>query len=240
MSSLAGDGAEVVSIMPLSESPFDFQPTEEDLVILDDADYFLWNGGQLDGWIEGHLEGIESFCLLEYAIENNLTEYDHASPFVYLDLYAMREIGLYLAPILSGQMPTLWMAESNAYELEVELSTMEDNWCNRFRRARQRVFGGMTNTWTYISGAIDTVYVNVSGGIPEEIEIPEHWTYETPDGNGRKDYSLRTVITEPWLSAEIAETNNLDVVTISTMGEGEATYTEYADRLIEKLYEKLR
>jgi ABC-type Zn uptake system ZnuABC Zn-binding protein ZnuA len=237
MSSLVGDGAEVVSIMPLSESPFDFQPTNEDLAILDDADFILWNGHQMDGWIEGHLEGIETFCLLEYAIDNNLTEYDYTSPFVFLDLYAMREIGLYLAPILSEQMPTIWMAESNAYELEVQLSTLEDNWCNRFHRAKQRVFGGMTDVWIYISRAIDTVYVNVSNGIPDEIEIPEHWTYQTPDGSD--DYSLRTVLTEPWLSSEIAKTNNLDVVTISTMGEGEVTYTEYADSLIEKLYKAL-
>ena len=157
MSKLAGDGADVVSIMPASESPFDYQPSEEDLAILDNAMFVLWNGGEIDNWIDGHLEDKNSFCLLEYATENNLTDYDESNPYVYLDLYAMREIGLDIAPMLHEEMPSIWHAQSNAYELEVELATLEDNWCNRFHIAKQRVFGGMSDAWIYISGVLDMV-----------------------------------------------------------------------------------
>ncbi|MEW9669586.1 metal ABC transporter substrate-binding protein [Ammoniphilus sp. 3BR4] len=58
--SIAGDKASVENIVPAGVEPHDFEPTAKDMIKLNEADLFVYNGAGFEGWVEKALQAIES------------------------------------------------------------------------------------------------------------------------------------------------------------------------------------
>ncbi|MCK5744449.1 MAG: zinc ABC transporter substrate-binding protein [Caldisericia bacterium] len=240
LTELLGDWVDVECVMPAGNSPFTFQPTEADLAIIKKADFVLINGGGVDSWMNEHIGDIPSFNLLESAIERGLTNFDEDNPFIYLDIYAIRELSLVLAPILEKEIEGSFGVKSNAYYMEVTLATLEDNWQNRFRKLHGRAFIGMTKVWNEIADVLGIDFAGYTYNTPTQMPDPSKKD-EIAEIAKREDVNL--VIVEPEFGAviadEIANEYNMDKVSISTMGDGEGTYSEYIDSLLMEVYSAL-
>lgn len=57
---IAGDEAEVISIVPVGADVHTYQPTPPDIAAIQSADLVLWNGLNLEVWFERFLDGIDA------------------------------------------------------------------------------------------------------------------------------------------------------------------------------------
>lgn len=61
---IAGDRANVVSIVPEGQSPHGFEPSPTDIADLEKADIFVYNGAGLEGWTDKVLESLDTEKLM--------------------------------------------------------------------------------------------------------------------------------------------------------------------------------
>ena len=57
---IAGDKAEVYQLISPGSEIHDFEPTPKDILRINDADIFIYNGGESDEWVKSVLESIDS------------------------------------------------------------------------------------------------------------------------------------------------------------------------------------
>lgn len=72
---IAGDNINLIMMLPAGMDTHSFEPTPYDLVTLQNADLFIYNGGELEGWVEDVLDSIDTrnlttFNMLDY-LESN-------------------------------------------------------------------------------------------------------------------------------------------------------------------------
>ncbi len=58
--SVAGDKAEVSMLVPAGSETHEYEPTPQDIVDINKADIFIYNGGESDEWVNGILESVDS------------------------------------------------------------------------------------------------------------------------------------------------------------------------------------
>lgn len=68
---IAGDNAEIYQLIPPGSEIHDFEPSPKDILRINDADIFIYNGGESDEWVENVLKSIDSdvkvMCMFDYA-----------------------------------------------------------------------------------------------------------------------------------------------------------------------------
>lgn len=68
---IAGDKAQVNQLISPGTEVHDFEPTPKDILKINDADIFIYNGGESDEWVENVLKSINSdvkvMCMFDYA-----------------------------------------------------------------------------------------------------------------------------------------------------------------------------
>ncbi len=214
LSELLGDWVEVKSIVPAGENPFTYQPTEDNKKLFEEADFVLLNGGDIDTWATEFLKEKETFTLLDAAIERGLTDLTDKEPFVFLNINAMRELALVLAPVLEEKVESSFGVKSTAYEMEVTLATLEDNWWNRFRKHNKKIFSGSNAAWGDIAARMGLVYTNNA----DDLDI-EFFVFEP----------------ESELMSDDTELPNVAISIYDFKSENK-TYTKYIDSLLMDLY----
>jgi ABC-type Zn uptake system ZnuABC Zn-binding protein ZnuA len=78
---VAGDRAEVISILPPNADPHDFEPAPDDIIAIEDADLVILHGLHLDNWADGLIEASQSDAPVVVAttgIETIHSDEDHA------------------------------------------------------------------------------------------------------------------------------------------------------------------
>ena len=68
---IAGDKAEVYQLISPGTEVHEFEPTPKDILRINEADIFIYNGGESDEWVENVLKSINSdvkvMCMFDYA-----------------------------------------------------------------------------------------------------------------------------------------------------------------------------
>lgn len=68
---IAGDKALVTQLIPVGSEIHDYEPTPKDILKINNADIFIYNGGESDEWVENVLKSINSdvkvMCMFDYA-----------------------------------------------------------------------------------------------------------------------------------------------------------------------------
>lgn len=57
---MTGDKADVKMLLSPGSEPHDFEPTPSDIISINNADIFIYNGGESDEWVESILDSIDS------------------------------------------------------------------------------------------------------------------------------------------------------------------------------------
>ncbi len=69
---IAGDHVHLTMMVPAGMDTHSFEPTPSDLVQLQKADLFVYNGGELEGWVDSMLESISTDRLTVYNVLESL------------------------------------------------------------------------------------------------------------------------------------------------------------------------
>ena len=94
---IAGDMAEVHTLIPAGGEPHDYEPTARDLKNVLNADVFVYNGNGMEGWSGDFINTIsEGKAIIVEASEGIPVKLDDSDPHVWLDpdnaLYEMEQI----------------------------------------------------------------------------------------------------------------------------------------------------
>lgn len=57
---IAGELVDVTMLVPTGKDTHSFEPTPADMIIIQNADIFVYNGGEMESWVEQVLEGVEN------------------------------------------------------------------------------------------------------------------------------------------------------------------------------------
>jgi zinc transport system substrate-binding protein len=61
---IGGDKINLINLIPTGTEPHDWEPSAEDIVNLEKADVFIYNGAGMEGWVEKVLESLENKDLI--------------------------------------------------------------------------------------------------------------------------------------------------------------------------------
>ena len=94
---IAGDMAEVHTLIPSGGEPHDYEPTARDLKNVLNADVFVYNGNHMEGWSNDFINTVsEGKAIIVEASDGIPVTLDEADPHVWLDpdnaLYEMKKI----------------------------------------------------------------------------------------------------------------------------------------------------
>ena len=94
---IAGDKAEVHTLIPAGGEPHDYEPTARDLKNVLNADVFVYNGNHMEGWSKDFINTVsEGKAIIVEASDGIPVELDESDPHVWLDpdnaLYEMEQI----------------------------------------------------------------------------------------------------------------------------------------------------
>lgn len=57
---LAGDNAQVINLVPPGAEPHDFEPKPQDIMTLNKAQIFVYNGGGFEGWVDKVIQSLDN------------------------------------------------------------------------------------------------------------------------------------------------------------------------------------
>lgn len=70
---IGGDKIELVNMVPAGIEPHDWEPSPEDIINLENADVFIYNGAGMESWVEKVLASIENKDLIVVEASNGLS-----------------------------------------------------------------------------------------------------------------------------------------------------------------------
>lgn len=246
---IAGDAAEVFSIMPANADPHTWEPTPEDMVRLTEADAFIFNGADLEpfvdtgGWraaVEDN--GIPEFAVTDHveliAVEDELDHGDHThelsggDPHIWLDpltiVQAVPAIATFLAGLDADNRET-FANNARQYVSELEDLHMELNETLGGIPEERRKLLVFHDAWRYFAARYNFEVIGIVLENPNaEVSAQEmvHLLHVI------EDHGVNVVFAEPQFNTSVLsllqDEGDIEVVTLLTdsFAEGVESYIE--------------
>lgn len=259
---IAGDAAEVFSIMPSNADPHTWEPTPEDMVRLTEADAFIFNGADLEpfvetgGWRQAVEDnGIPEFALTDYVelihVDEVIDHGDHVhelaggDPHIWLDpltvVQAVPAIAEFLGEIDADNADE-FAANAETYVAELEALHQELEDTLGVIPAERRKLLVFHDAWRYFAARYDFEVIGIVLENPNaEVSAQEmvHLLHVI------EDHGVNVVFAEPQFNTSVldllATEGDIEIVTLLTdsFAEGAETYIDLmrfnADQLVNAL-----
>ncbi|WP_404408062.1 metal ABC transporter solute-binding protein, Zn/Mn family [Jeotgalibacillus malaysiensis] len=257
---IAGDEAEVSSILPPGSDSHTYEPTSKDVMAIAEADIFLMNGAGLEGYADSIAEAVETedVRIAEATKDIELSEgahdhdhgdgHDHAhgdyDPHVWLDPARSIEMAENIKDLLTDMQPEdKALFEENFESLKTELESLDKEFSAGIEAASGNHFIVSHAAYGYWEEAYGVHQIAVSGLSPAQ--EPSQKELKTMIETAEK-YGLQHVFFEQNITTKIAEVireeigaetlmlHNLSVLTDEDIGNGE-DYFSLMKRNLEQL-----
>lgn len=259
---IAGDAAEVFSIMPSNADPHTWEPTPEDMVRLTEADAFIFNGADLEPFVEtgGWRQAVEDNGIPEFALTDHvelihvdevIDHGDHVheiaggDPHIWLDpltvVQAVPEIASFLGEIDASNADD-FAANAKSYVAELEALHQELEDTLGVIPAERRKLLVFHDAWRYFAARYDFEVIGIVLENPNaEVSAQEmvHLLHVI------EDHGVNVVFAEPQFNTSVldllATEGDIEIVTLLTdsFAEGAETYIDLmrfnADQLVNAL-----
>lgn len=248
VANITGDAAEVFSIMPANADPHTWEPTPEDMVRLTEADAFIFNGADLEPFVETggwrrtvRDNGIPEFQVTDHVelivVDEIIDHGDHVhdltggDPHIWLDpltiVQAVPAIASFLGEIDEGNADA-FASNAEAYvaelaelhiELEETLAVIPDD------HRKLLVFH---DAWRYFSARYNFEVIGIVLENPNAEVSAQEMVHLL---EVIEDHGVNVVFAEPQFNTSVldllASEGDIEIVTLLTdsFGEGVDTYT---------------
>lgn len=202
---VGSETAAVRNLLPAGVEPHDFEPTAQDLAALVRAALFIYNGGQLEPWVDGVRRQLGGGTTVVNATAGIILAMrgGRPDPHVWLDpVLAGRQVENVLAGFGRADPAHRKAYAARAAALQEDLRALDARFADTLARCRRRTFVSTHGAFGYLARRYGLVMVPISGLAPEA---------EPPPGAlkevvrlARKD-NVRVVFTEPLTSPRVAE-----------------------------------
>ena len=240
---LAGEGVEVVSLMPPGASPHTFEPTPKQISRVHQADLIVAVGAGLDDWLIQPLSGGGRLVVITEGIPlkparqpQDLEDHDHegnGDPHIWLDPIMVRDV---IAPRISSALKSVYPRDAGRLDqrLEAFRESMDD-----LHREVDRVLGPFRGA-TFVSFHPAWDYFAARYGL-EDVGPIAHFPGQEPSARYLAEVvgacsakGVRVIVAEPQFNPQaarvIAGEIGGSVVILDPLGgpgvEGRATYQE--------------
>jgi len=209
-SQIGGDKADVTSITPASAEPHDYEPTTQDLVLIQNSNMLVLNGGALEAWgnkIKSQLpanvlvvtagEGLANKQLNE----NGQTIQD---PHIWLDpILAKKEVAVIEKGFEKLDPKNAGYFQANAKKLDGELDALNIEYSHAFTSCTQKDFITSHAAFGYLGAQYGINQIPISGVSPDEEPSTQKMVEIT---NLVKAKNIKVVFFESLISPKLSET----------------------------------
>lgn len=213
---IAGNDATVKTVTPLGVEPHDYEPPVADLALVEDADLFLYVGGEFDPWAEQAAEGLTGQKPLVRSIINNRDEglvpqdrlimdtHGTPDPHAWLDLLLAKDIAHGIADALVEIDPahTVGYREREA-SLTAQLDALHARYVAALASCSLHVLVVSHDAYEYLGKRYDLQILPIAGLSPDTEPSPGVMAeiVRTAQAQG-----VHTIFFESMVSPSIADT----------------------------------
>jgi zinc transport system substrate-binding protein len=215
---IAGDKADVILLIPPGAEPHGWEPGPGDLIKIKKSKLFIYNGADLEGWIE-NMEGsiLSNKKTLNASSTVNLLsagdavhehthghEHGNVDPHIWLDPLNARKIVNAIAQALNEVDPgNAWYYSANAQNYNTQLAALHQEYSTALAPANGKEFVTTHAAFAYLAKRYGLKQSAIMGIDPEAEPTPE--TMATIIRHIRSE-NIRYIFVEPVLSTKLAET----------------------------------
>ena len=240
---------DVHNLTPAGSEPHDFDPSPQDLVLLENSKLFVYNGAGLELWLSKLGDEIkqkvptvnasENIQLLQGSEEEEVIQTD---PHVWMDpVLASQEVESIKKGLIQIDPTHASAYEQNAMKYQTELSNLDTEFRTVLTECRTRDIVTSHNAFQYLGKRYNLNILSISGLSPDEEPSPKKLAEVTQfvKKNNVK-YIFFESLVSPKLSHTIAEEtgaktisfNPLEGLTMNELAEGKKYLTIQRENLV--------
>lgn len=214
---IGGENAEVINMIPEGGDPHHWEPRASDIINLEEADVFIYNGLSLEHWVEDVLNSIgnENLTVFKASIGINALEFSHdhdddhhhhgdKDPHIWLDPVRAKRIFENIKDTFIEVDPDSEdYYESNYLKYAEELDTLNMEYSEVLESFNNRDMVVTHEAYTYLSHAYNLNQIAIDGLIPDSEPSPARMAEIIDYIN---DNNIKTVFFEDINDTKVVET----------------------------------
>lgn len=206
---IGGEKVEIIKIIPGNAEPHEYEPTAKDIVKIQTARVFIFNGAGLEPWAERILgdlkkKGILTLQMAEhFALLRNKKDAKY-DPHIWLDpLFAIKEVELIRDIFIRADPANEDYYKSNCALYTAKLLLLNDRYDRGLKLCKNRDIVVSHNAFGYLSGRYGFEVHAITGLSPEEEPSPRRMAEIVRIARAK---NIKYIFTELLVSPKIAET----------------------------------
>lgn len=232
-SKIGGEYAQVINMIPQGGDPHHWEPTASDIMSLEEADIFIYNGLSLEHWAENVLNSIdnEKLIVLEASVGIDLLESTHHDDHDDHHHHGEMDPHIWLDPIRAKTMfenikNTFIEAdpdneeyyENNYIKYAKELDTLDEEYNKNLKDLNNTDMVVTHEAFTYLSESYNLNQIGIEGLIPDSEPSPSRMAEIIDYIN---DNDIKTIFFEDINDTKVVETiskeTGVDMKTLYTL-----------------------
>ncbi|MBM7871846.1 zinc transport system substrate-binding protein [Clostridium pascui] len=257
---VGGDKVKVETIIPNGSEPHDFDPRAKDLINIENADIFVYNGFNMEPWVDKVISNLQNKDLItvesskninaikieedENKVEENKEEHGDYDPHTWLGLTSAKVQAKNIMDALikvDGKNKDFY--EKNYKEFEDELDKLLNEYKPKFQALKNKNFVTGHAAFAYFCRDFGLKQNSVEGVFAEGEPTPKKLKDLT---DYCKENKVKTIFVEDMVSPKVSETLakevGADIKTIYTVeaSEDNKNYIQSMESNIKEVYESLK
>lgn len=167
---IGGDKVEVSILVPAGAEPHDWEPGPKDMIKIESARIFVYNGAGFEPWVEGTLKGIESknLIIVDFSSGIQLVLDNGSDPHIWLDpISAEHQVDLIKEALIRSDPQNSEYYDTNADSLKKDLNLLDEDIKNELGSSKKKVFITSHAAFGYFSKRYGLTQVSVAGLSPD-------------------------------------------------------------------------
>ncbi len=167
---IGGDKVEVSILVPAGAEPHDWEPGPKDIIKIESARIFVYNGAGFEPWVEGTLKGIESkkLIIVDSSSGIPLVLDNGSDPHIWLDpISAEHQVDLIKDALIKSDPQNSEYYNTNAESLKKELVLLDEEIKYELGSSKKKVFITSHAAFGYFSRRYGLTQVSVAGLSPD-------------------------------------------------------------------------
>lgn len=177
---VTGDHADITTITPAGAEPHDYEPTPQDIVNLQKAKVFFYNGSGVESWVQKAVTDLDAskttsfnmsdqFSLLQSTEDANTTD-----PHIWLDpVNAQKEVQLIADAVRKADPTNALFYQANADRYRQQLADLDQQYRLGLSDCSQKDIVTSHAAFAYLAKEYDLNQVSIAGLSPDEEPSPK-------------------------------------------------------------------
>ncbi len=209
---IVGDRAEVIQLVPLAQEAHSWEPSAQDIVILEKADVFVYNGHGMEHWVDKVLSSLDNKDLVVIDSSQSLESleaHDHEDnhgtqdPHTWVSpLNALAQTKTIADEIMKIDSVNKAYYQENLKKATLEFQELDQEFRNTISTFRKKEFVVTHEAFGYLAEAYGLTQIGIEGIVPTSEPDPSRIADII---KLVKDHGITTIFFEELVNPEVAK-----------------------------------